>query len=56
MQVSEVSGSTTYVWISATGKKYHCVNDCGTMNPDKVTKLTEAEAISQGYSACKRCY
>ena len=45
-----------YVWISATGSKYHRINNCGTMNPNKATKMSESEARSRGYSPCSKCY
>ena len=44
------------VWIPATGKKYHSIPDCGNMNPDKATQLTEAEAIQRGYGKCSKCF
>ena len=40
------------VWKSATGDKYHSRNDCGRMNPDKATQITEEQAISQGLEKC----
>ena len=43
------------VWISATGKKYHSVPDCGTMNPDTAKQITKSEAEAEGLSACKIC-
>ena len=51
---SDTQGRT--VWISATGSKYHSRPDCGNMNPDKATQETEAQALSQGYEACKKCW
>ena len=30
---SEISTPVGMVWLSETGEKYHCVNDCGRMNP-----------------------
>ena len=44
------------VWISATGRKYHSIPDCGNMNPNKATQETESQALSQGYEACKKCW
>lgn len=43
------------VWIPTNGgKKYHSKSTCSNMNnPKEVTKST---AISQGFSACKKCY
>lgn len=47
------SGNT--VWIPTKGgKKYHSKPTCSNMsNPDEVTK---AEAESQGFTPCKKCY
>ncbi len=50
------SDSSTSVWISQTGQKYHRVPDCGNMNPDKATSLPEADAISRGYGPCSKCF
>lgn len=44
------------VWIPATGQKYHSIPDCGNMNPDKATQLTESEAIQKGYGKCSKCF
>ena len=58
-EAAEVSDSDTQermVWISATGSKYHSKPDCGNMNPNKATQETEAQALSQGYEACKKCW
>ena len=53
---SSSSTDATYVYISATGGKYHKKNNCGTMNPDKATKLTVTEAEEKGYTPCKICF
>ncbi len=54
---SGTGGSDTLmVWKSATGKKYHSRNDCGNMNPDNATQITEEEAISQGLGKCSKCW
>lgn len=50
------SSNDVMVWISATGSKYHTVNDCGNMNPDKAYQMTEEEAEKQGYEPCKKCH
>ena len=47
---------STMVWKSATGSKYHCVNDCGNMNPSKARQLTKEEAEAQGLEPCSKCY
>ena len=44
------------VWISATGSKYHSINNCGKMNPNKATQMSKEQAESQGYTACSKCY
>lgn len=57
-ETSDISSDTQgrTVWISATGSKYHSRPDCGNMNPNKATQETEAQALSQGYEACKKCW
>lgn len=58
-QTAEVPSSytsTEYVYTSATGSKYHKINNCGSMNPDKATRRTVDEAEALGYTACKTCY
>ena len=49
-------GSEATVWISETGSKYHSKNNCGRMNPDKATQVTEQEAISMGLGKCSKCW
>lgn len=48
--------TSALVWIPATGKKYHSIPDCGNMNPDKATQITESEAIQRGYGKCSKCF
>lgn len=48
--------SDTLVWKSATGSCYHSKNNCGKMNPNKATQLTESEAKSMGLSKCSKCW
>lgn len=48
--------SVTMVWLSATGSKYHSINNCGKMNPDKATQVSESEAINMGLSKCSNCW
>ena len=48
--------ATTYVWLSATGSKYHRVNDCGNMNPDKARKVTLEQAQKLGNGKCSKCW
>lgn len=37
------------VWISATGSKYHSINNCGSMNPYRATQITRKQAEEMGY-------
>lgn len=46
----------TLVWLSATGEKYHRINDCGRMNPDRARRVTLEEALRGGFGQCKNCY
>lgn len=47
-------GNTNLVWIPASGSKYHSYPGCSNMkNP---TQVTQDEAVSMGYDACKRCH
>lgn len=45
-----------YVWISATGSKYHNKPNCGNMNANNATKTTKEKAEFKGYTPCKKCY
>mgnify|MGYP000548907582 FL=1 len=52
--VSNNSGSSTMVWISKSGKKYHRSSSCSNMkNPSQVT-LEKAQSL--GYTPCSKCY
>ena len=44
------------VWLSATGEKYHSINNCGRMNPNKARQITLEDAISGGYDKCSKCW
>lgn len=50
------TGSEIIVWKSATGEKYHSINNCGKMNPAKASQLTESQAISMGLGKCSKCW
>lgn len=52
--VSEPVGAS--VWISETGSKYHNKPDCGNMNPNKATQMSQSDAEARGYEACKKCF
>lgn len=44
------------VWLSATGEKYHSINNCGRMNPNKARQVSLEDAISGGYGKCSKCW
>ena len=44
------------VWITATGKKYHAINNCGTTNPNNASQVPLEHAIARGLTACDKCY
>lgn len=49
-------GDGRLVWLTATGSKYHSINNCGRTNPANAYQVTEDEAIAQGYGKCKKCW
>lgn len=51
-----VAQPTQYVWITATGKKYHSINNCGNTNPKKATQVTIEDALKRGLTACSKCF
>ncbi len=53
---SNSGGSGEMVWLSATGSKYHRINHCGNMDPDRARQVTLEYAVQNGYGACKKCY
>ena len=48
------SGVNGYVWIPATGSKYHSSASGSGMHSPRQVSISQA--ISMGYSACKKCY
>lgn len=48
--------STEQVWVSATGSKYHRINNCGRMNPNNARQETRAQAEAEGFGPCSKCY
>lgn len=50
------SSNSAMCWLSATGSKYHRINNCGRMNPNNARRVTIAEAERQGYGRCKKCW
>ena len=55
-QQTASSPSGGYVWLSATGSKYHNRPDCGRMNPDNARQVTLSEAENAGFEPCAKCY
>ncbi len=51
-----IQNNEPMVWISETGSKYHRVNDCGKMNPDRASQISLSQAQQLGYDACSKCY
>jgi competence protein ComEC len=47
-------GETVMVWLSATGSKYHRINNCGRMNPNTAREVTLEEA-KESYEPCGVC-
>ncbi len=54
--VQKKSAGSAYVWLSATGSKYHSIPNCGNMNPNKAIKVTKSSAEASGYQKCKNCH
>lgn len=50
------SDDTTLVWLSETGDKYHTINDCGNMNPNKARQVTKVEAERKNKKPCSDCH
>ena len=48
--------ATQMVWLSATGEKYHSINNCGNMNPKKARQVTLDEALSLHKGKCPKCW
>ena len=44
------------VWLSATGTRFHSINNCGTMNPARARQMSRDEAQRRGYEACRNCW
>ena len=53
---SKTDTKTTMVYLPATGKKYHRIPNCGTMNPSKARRVSLSEAQCSGYTACTNCW
>ena len=44
-QASNNSSSTAMCWLSATGSKYHSINNCGRMNPNNARQVRDTEDV-----------
>lgn len=57
---SSVSGSSQNknktAYLSATGKKYHSIPNCGRMDSSKATTTTVEKAEAGGYGRCSKCW
>lgn len=54
--VTNVNNKSQTCYLSATGSKYHSIDNCGRMNPNKATKTTVSKAQTQGYGRCSKCW
>lgn len=50
------TGNENMVWVSETGSKYHRINNCGRMNPNKAVQMSQSDAEARGLEPCKKCY
>ena len=48
--------NTEYVWLTATGSRYHNKRKCGNSDPNNAYQVTLEEAQSMGYGPCGNCY
>lgn len=55
-ETENVTPVSDTVWLSATGEKYHRINHCGRMNPDKAREVPLENAIEKGYKKCDKCF
>lgn len=54
--VTNNQNNSQVCYLSATGSKYHRINNCGRMNPNKATQTTVSNAEAQGYGKCSKCW
>ena len=52
--IQSPASSGVMVWLSATGNRYHSINNCGNMNPDRARQITLEEARGR-YQPCSIC-
>lgn len=48
--------TSAMVWVSATGSKYHSINNCGNMDPNKAQQITTEEAVNRSMEPCSKCW
>lgn len=56
VQPQASSGGETMVWLSESGSKYHSINNCGRMNPNKARQVSQSSAEASGYGRCSKCF
>ncbi len=56
VETPEQEKKAQYVWLSATGSKYHSYDSCGNMNPKRAQKVTLEEAQRLGKGKCSKCW
>ncbi len=56
VETPEQEKKAQYVWLSATGSKYHSYDSCGNMNPKRARKVTLEEAQRLGKGKCSKCW
>lgn len=54
--VTNQNNKSQTCYLSATGSKYHRINNCGRMNPNNATQTTVENAEAQGYGRCSKCW
>lgn len=50
------STSTSKVWKTKSGKKYHSINNCGKTDSSKAVQITLEEAEKLGLGKCSKCW
>lgn len=53
---SSSGDSGVMVWLSETGDKYHSINNCGRMNPNKARQVSQSSAEASGHGRCSKCF
>ena len=55
LEATEITGiKDIEVWLAATSNRYHSINNCGNMNPQKARQVTLEYAIAN-YVPCLKC-